>query len=163
MISRRVSLNLTYVWQNYPNAPRYDVRRTPENALQWNVDLITVELARLKQRVEDLEKAAYSEPSTFVEGWTRAARIVGVSEATARRRERLGQFPARCRTITIDRTDGKDHERPVWRRKDLVPTQKANLRRKSDLYSRLIAPTRKRFLETTRPIFSRICPTKAKC
>jgi hypothetical protein len=85
-----------------------------------DVGVLAVELARLEKRVAALEKAAYSEPSAYVEGWTRAAKVVGVHERTCKYRAARGQFPRPCRTITIERADGKDHERPVWRREELI-------------------------------------------
>jgi hypothetical protein len=84
------------------------------------VDELVAELARLKKRVETLEKAAFASAEEYVEGWTRAAKIVGVNERTCKRRSEAGTFPAPCRIDAIKRPDGADHERPTWRRADLV-------------------------------------------
>lgn len=82
--------------------------------------MIAAEVARLKQRVDVLEKAAFSSPSEHVEGWTGAAKLLGVTERTVRRRYEAGTLPKPCRFDVIKRTDGPDHERPVWKRADLL-------------------------------------------
>ena len=114
--------------QAHQKTSRYDARRTPEGALRWHVNLLMVEVARLKERVADLEKTAYSVRSEFVEGWTRAGELIGVSEKTCKRRAKLGQFPRPCRTIILERANGKDHERPAWRRADLVAYAEGKMR-----------------------------------
>ena len=85
-----------------------------------NTEQFIVELARLTSRVETLEAAAFASVDEYVEGWTRAARIVGVNERTCKRRSAAGDFPLPCRLLTLPRADGVDHARPSWRRSDLV-------------------------------------------
>lgn len=85
-----------------------------------STDLLTAELARLKSRVEALEAAAFASADEYVEGWTRAARIVGVNARTCKRRYAAGDFPTPCKLTPLPRTAGGDHERPSWRRADLV-------------------------------------------
>jgi hypothetical protein len=82
-------------------------------------DQLIAELARLKQRVDDLEKAAFTDDS-YVEGWSRAAKIVGVNAITCKRRYESGDFPKPCRIDTINRSSGEPHERPTWRKADLI-------------------------------------------
>lgn len=82
-------------------------------------DQLIAEFARLKARVEVLERAAFASAEEYVEGWTRAARIVGVNARTCKRRLDAGDFPAPCKLTTLARVAG-DHERPSWRRADLV-------------------------------------------
>lgn len=79
-----------------------------------------LDFARLKDRVAQLEKHTYSEPGEFVEGWSAAAKLIGVHERTVHRRVESGSFPTPCRIVTIERKDGDHHEHPVWRRKDLL-------------------------------------------
>lgn len=84
------------------------------------IDQLVAEIARLKARVETLENAAFATGDEYVEGWTRAAEIVGVSALTCKRRSLAGNFPAPCRRVEIPRTDGDAHEKLSWRRADLV-------------------------------------------
>lgn len=84
------------------------------------LDLVVAEIASLKQRVADLEKAAFAEPSEYVEGWSHAAKIVGVSVMTCRKRSDLGEFPKPCRTVPFYRKSGDTFHKPVWRRNDLI-------------------------------------------
>lgn len=83
------------------------------------VELLESEVARLRVRVVALERVAFASPSEYVEGWTGAAKIVGVNERTCRRRTEAGTFPMPCRVDVITRTGGPDQKRPVWRRCDL--------------------------------------------
>ncbi len=83
------------------------------------LQILITELALLKKRVAQLEKAAYSSYE-YVEGWTSAGEIVGVNARTCKRRLEAGTFPMPCRIDTLPRGDGTEHERPVWRRADLV-------------------------------------------
>jgi len=79
-----------------------------------------LEIARLKDRVAALEKSAFSAPGEFVEGWTRAGKVVGITAKTCQNRLRDGEFPSPCRIDVLPRTAGPSHERPVWRHADLV-------------------------------------------
>lgn len=85
-----------------------------------STDEMVAKLARLTARVEALEHAAFAKVDEYVEGWSNAARVVGRSAATCKRRYNAGNFPRPCRIETIARADQKDHERPTWRRADLV-------------------------------------------
>ena len=83
------------------------------------IDQLVAEIALLKQRVETLEQAAYSTASEYVEGWTDAARLLGVSDQTCMNRYRDGRFPEPCGEVEYVRR-GKPYLLPRWRRADLV-------------------------------------------
>lgn len=85
-----------------------------------SADQLISEIAFLKERVQALEKSAFSEPSGYVEGWTEVARFLGVGEKTCRRRREAGQLPEPCGVVTLERESGRTHESPRWRRLDLV-------------------------------------------
>ena len=85
-----------------------------------STDQLIAELARLKSRVEVLESAAFASADEYVEGWTRAARIVGVTVMTCTKRAKAGEFPRPCRTEPFNRANGQVFSKPVWRRADLV-------------------------------------------
>ena len=94
-----------------------------------SVDRLIVEIARLKLRVDELEKAAFSAPDEYVEGWTRAAKLVGLSSMTCKRRYAAGDFPKPCKMTTIERAPteivpgrviGARFEKLTWKRADLV-------------------------------------------
>jgi hypothetical protein len=83
-------------------------------------DELVAEVAALRQRVAALEKTAFAAPEEYVEGWTAAAKVVGVTERTCRRRFAAGDFCQPCKISEIKRADGEHHERLTWRRRDLV-------------------------------------------
>lgn len=90
------------------------------HSMSASVDQLISEIAFLKERVKVLEETAYSAQSDYVEGWTEAAKLLGVSQRTCKRRHEDGQFPKPCGMVEIERADGKTHESPRWRRADLV-------------------------------------------
>ena len=85
-----------------------------------DVDKFMSEFVRLKKRVEDLEKAAFSQASEYIEGWTNAAKLLGISNETAMKRAKVGEFPVPCRNDPFKRGDGQTYSKPTWRRADLV-------------------------------------------
>lgn len=101
-----------------------------------DVDQFISEFVSLKQRVADLEKAAYSEASEYVEGWSNAAKLLGVSNLTCMKRARLGKLPKPCRVDRIERADGKVHCKLTWRRSDLVAYAEGREFRNSNVKSR---------------------------
>jgi hypothetical protein len=84
------------------------------------IDQFIAEIARLKQRVETLEKSAYADTDGYVEGWPTAAKLVGITPMTAMKRAKAGTFPIPCRTEPFKRGDGKVYSKPTWRRADLI-------------------------------------------
>lgn len=108
--------------------PDLPVRGSPEKGARGRVgdpdgvslDLLVAEIAQLKERVASLERAAFGAGSEYVEGWPRAARIVGVTVMTCRSRAASGLFPKPCRIEPFARADGRVFGKPVWRRADLV-------------------------------------------
>ena len=78
---------------------------------------LIAEVARLKARVERLEKTATDE---FIEGWANAARVLGVTDKTCMNRYARGDFPKPCRTHDFTRADGTVYSKPTWRRADLI-------------------------------------------
>ena len=103
-------------WSARPEA----ILNVSTEPLVAEVARLTVELARLKKRVETLEAAAFASAEEYVEGWTSAARIIGVNARTCKRRLAAGDLPAPCKLTALPRADGDDHERMTWRRADLV-------------------------------------------
>lgn len=83
-------------------------------------DQLVAEVAFLKERVNVLEKISYATAGEYVEGWTSAARMLGVNERTCKRRHEASAFPEPCGWVKVERGQGVDHERPRWRRRDLV-------------------------------------------
>jgi len=81
-------------------------------------DQMIAEIARLKDRVENLEKSSYSE-QTYVEGWASAAKLLGVNERTCMNRYASGEFPTPRRLAPYTRGDGRTFSKPTWRRSDL--------------------------------------------
>ncbi len=78
--------------------------------LEKTVRRLEREIAALKAKVE-------SQPqSDYVEGWSGAAAVLGVSTVTLKARE--DQLPAPVRRESFLRA-GKPYVRPVWRRTDL--------------------------------------------
>lgn len=55
----------------------------------------------------------------YVEGWAQAAKLLGITDETARRRAAAGKFPKPCRVEHIVREGGKTHDKPTFRIADL--------------------------------------------
>lgn len=93
--------------------------RATSDPMSSETTLLIAEVARLKQRVEAIEASQAHSVSEYVEGWSRAAKFLGVSVDTCMSRAKAGEFPKPCRTRPFPRANGETFFKPTWKAIDL--------------------------------------------
>ncbi len=81
-----------------------------------DMDRLIAEVARLKARVDVVEASTFGMPDNYVEGWSRAGKLLGIRGRTCKNRWKSGDFPQPCKFTTL----GNGRDKPTWRRSDLV-------------------------------------------